>query len=123
MIPQALTLACTSSKEQDRLVFKSLMGILGTTSSAWTYLAEGYADVVFVDLDDEKPVYPQTQPGKPLSVVVGYSADAGKLTQQVFALKKPARAKELLPLLNSLQEHLEHKNDLTIPSMPALRLG
>jgi len=29
----------------------------------------------------------------------------------------------LLPLLNSLQEHLEHKNDLTIPSMPALRLG
>lgn len=122
MTTQTLTLACTSSKEQDRLVFKSLVGILATTSTKWTYLSEGYADVVFVDLDDEKPIYPRMEPGKPMSVVVGYSTDAEKLKKQVFALKKPARSKDFVPLLTELQEHLTHRDDLTIPSMPALKL-
>lgn len=125
MTTQTLTLSCTSGKEQDRLVFKSLVGIMAQTArgARWQYLAEGYADVVFVDLDDSKPVYPHSEPGKPLSVVVGYSTDPEKMKKSVFSLKKPARAKEFVALLETLESHLEHKNDLTIPYMPALNLG
>ncbi|HEX5360866.1 MAG TPA: hypothetical protein VFW49_07245 [Fluviicoccus sp.] len=127
MTSPVLTLACTSAKEQDRLVFKSLLGILAQTvrpgQARWDYLAEGYADVVFVDMDEATPVYPKSEPGKPLSVVVGYSTDLGKAQKSVFSLKKPARPKEFIALLTMLEEHLAHKNDLTIPSMPALNLA
>ncbi len=125
MTGNTLSLSCTSSKEQDRLVFKSLVGIISQTSRSarWSYLAEGYADVVFVDLDDAKPVYPHAEPGKPMSVVVGYSTDPEKMKKSVFSLKKPARAKEFVGLLDMLESHLEHKNDLTIPYMPALNLA
>lgn len=124
MSSKTFSLTCTSSNERERALFSSLIGTFGKPSqnirNEWQYVSSGYAEVAIVDFDDEKPSYPAVVQGKPLPVIIGYSAQPDKLKGSSFALPKPARGRDFVKLLEALDSYLSHKDDKTVPLMRAL---
>lgn len=104
---QSLYLA--SKNNHDVLVIKSLLGIVGHRASTnWTPVDEGLsADVVILDVDDNE--YPNVSALKKdtgCKLVVSYSFTNQKIPNVDFQLSKPVRARDLLILLNDLENVL-----------------
>lgn len=56
------SLTCVSSQEQQKMLLKSLLGIVGhraNNQNEWTYLEEGSADVLVIDYDDNTVARPK----------------------------------------------------------------
>ncbi len=128
MTANTLTISCHSAKSQDHALFKSLLGIIAQTAKAgscrWVYVedTQAHADVVIVDHDEAAPHAPAAHPGRKPPLVVMYSTDAERVKRAPYGIQKPVRARPLLQLLEMIDDQLHHRNDLTLPSMPALKL-
>lgn len=99
------SITCASMNERDVALIKSLIGIIGRGQGAeWVYSETLDADVVIVDTDarghlnalkDRKP-----------RAIVAYATPDKTLIPNTFALTKPARAREFMDVLTSIQARL-----------------
>lgn len=106
-----------SDSNHDQLVIKSLLGIVGHRASAdWSYPEyDGIkSDVIIVDIDGAQPNLATLKRQYGAKAVVVYGITPYKMPLSDFLLVKPVRAKDLLLLLNDLEQLLE--NDIVVPS-------
>jgi uncharacterized Rossmann fold enzyme len=88
--------------EHDVALIKSLVAIIGRgTAIKWVYHDESDADVVIVDMD-ERANMKVTHKRKPRALVA-YASPDRTLIPNTYALTKPARARELMQLLDSIR--------------------
>ncbi len=108
------SVTCISSQEQQKMLVKSLITILGIqthSKTEWHYLEEGDADIIIIDYDDGKYT-PNTQKSNTQNkhvVSVAFSRDTNRLEGQRFSLQKPLRSRDLLTMLTAIDEHLTEK--------------
>lgn len=111
------TIRLLSDSNHDQVVVKSLLGIVGHRASAnWTYPEyDGLkSDVIIVDIDGVQPNLATLKRQYGAKAVVVYGITPYKMPLSDFLLVKPVRAKDLLLLLNDLEQLLE--NDIVVPS-------
>lgn len=107
---------CMSSNDQQVMLLKSLLSIVGNrqeSQSVWVYAEDDHMDAVVVDLDDEGNA--TVGEDKDGAIVIFMSRDPARISQHKFPLPKPLRSKELLHLLDSLDEHLGNGSTLPQP--------
>lgn len=99
------SISCSAMNERDVALFKSLIAIVGRGQGAeWVYNEEGEAaDVVIVDSDARGHAKLAHKP----RAIVAYASPDKTLIPNTFALTKPARARDLIELLVSIQARLE----------------
>lgn len=106
MKKNARHIGCISSQPQQVLLLKSLLSIAGDradSGNVWTYSDSGHRDAVVMDLDDEaQEGIPQGVDG---DVVIAMSRDLAILKGRQFALQKPLRSKDIVHLLEVLDQH------------------
>ena len=88
------------------MLLKSLFGIVGHRTHAnneWTYTDDDHADVYILDVDDEANRARAKTSRKP---VVVFSRDATLLKGYEFTLLKPLRSRDLLQVLDQLDQRL-----------------
>lgn len=103
------SITCVTNQTQQKILLKSLVGIFGhraNSNDEWTYLDEGLADVVIIDYDEM-----QNRPMEKskLGIYVGLSEDYNRIKHLSFTLQKPVRSRDLLHLLNQLDEHMQQQ--------------
>lgn len=101
------SITCSAMSERDVALIKSLIGIIGKSQGAeWVYSEEPEADVVIIDTDGRGNL--AALKAKPRAVVT-YASPDRTLVPNTFALTKPARARDLMEVLSSIQTRLENK--------------
>jgi fructose-specific component phosphotransferase system IIB-like protein len=91
--------------ERDVALIKSLLGIVGKGQGAeWVYSESDTADVVIVDTDNRGSL--SALKSKP-RVIITYASPDSTLVPNAIFLAKPARARELMEVLTSVQAKLE----------------
>lgn len=88
------------------MLLKSLFGIVGHRTHAdneWTYTDDDHADVCILDFDDD---INRLRAKQSAGLVVGFSRDVALLKGQDFTLLKPLRSRDLLHVLDQLDQHL-----------------
>lgn len=106
MKKNARHIGCVSNQPQQVLLLKSLLSIAGDradSSNVWTYSDTGHRDAVVMDLDDAVP--PASSQEIDGDVVIAMSRDLAILKGQQFALQKPLRSKDIVHLLEILDQH------------------
>jgi hypothetical protein len=123
MKKNARHIGCVSNQPQQVLLLKSLLSIAGDradSDNVWTYSDSGYRDAVVMDLDDEDTEgSPRAVDG---NVVIAMSRDLAILKGRPFALQKPLRSKDIVHLLEVLDQHFEGAAQ-TAPSLAASSPG
>ena len=112
------TIRLLSDSNHDQLVFKLLLGIVGHRANADWIIPEYdgvISDVIIVDIDGSLPNLASLKRQYQAKLVVVYGLTPYKLPLTDFLLVKPVRAKELLTLLNDLEQRLQQ--DTVIPSL------
>lgn len=99
------SITCSAMDERDVALIKSLIGIISKGANAtWAYADGPDADVVIVDTDNNghkkgmKDIKPKA--------VVAYASPDKTLIPNTFALTKPARARELMEVLDAVKAKL-----------------
>lgn len=91
--------------EHDIALIKSLVGIVSKGSKTeWVYSEDANADVVIVDADG--PGFRSKLTGHTPKAIVAYADPDRTLIPNTFALTKPARARELMEVLEGIQTRL-----------------
>lgn len=112
------TIRLLSDSNHDQLVVKSLLGIVGHRANADWIIPEYdgvSSDVIIVDIDGSLPNLASLKRQYQAKLIVVYGLTPYKLPLTDFLLVKPVRAKELLMLLNDLEQRLQQ--DTVIPSL------
>lgn len=116
MKKNARHIGCVSNQPQQVLLLKSLLSIAGDraeSSNVWTFSDSGHRDAVVMDLDDEtQEISSEEIDG---DVVIAMSRDLAILKGRPFALQKPLRSKDIVHLLEILDQHFEDSSE-TAPS-------
>lgn len=98
------SITCAAMEERDVALIKSLLGIINKGASAtWAYADAGEADVVIVDTDNNG--HKGIKELKPRAIVA-YASPDKTLIPNTFALTKPARARELMEVLEAVKAKL-----------------
>jgi hypothetical protein len=99
------SISCSAMDERDVALFKSLISIIGRGQAAeWVYNEQGeIADVVIVDADARGHAKLVHRP----RAIVAYAQPDKTLIPNTFALAKPARARDFMELLVTIQTCLE----------------
>lgn len=102
------TMYLASKNNHDVLVIKSLLGIVGHRASTnWAPVEDGMrADVIILDVDNAFPNVVALKKDTGCKLVVSYSVTNQKIPNIDFQLSKPVRARDLLALLNDLENML-----------------
>lgn len=112
------TIRLLSDSNHNKVVVKSLLGIVGHRANAdWIIPECDYvsSDVIIVDIDGSLPNLASLKRQYQAKLVVVYGLTPYKLPLTDFLLVKPVRAKELLTLLNDLEQRLQQ--DTASPSL------
>lgn len=121
MKKNARIIGCVSSQPQQVMLLKSLLSIAGDradSDNVWTYSDSGHRDAVVMDLDDgAHEGFPQEVDG---DVVVVMSRDLAILKDRPFALQKPLRSRDIVHLLEVLDQHFGGTAEPTPVQAPAL---
>jgi hypothetical protein len=97
------SITCSAMNERDVALIKSLLGIIGKVAGVeWVYSEEPNADVLIVDTDATRLGNLSHKP----KAIVTYASPDKTLIPNTFALYKPARARDLMDVLTSVQERL-----------------
>lgn len=108
MKKNARHIGCVSNQPQQVMLLKSLLSIAGDraeSGNVWTYSDSGHRDAVVMDLDDE--THEGLSPDVDGDVVIAMSRDLAILKGRQFALLKPLRSKDIVHLLEILDQHFE----------------
>lgn len=98
------SITCSSMGDRDVALIKSLLGIIGKAGGVeWVYSDDPAADVVIIDTDATR--VSSLKEHKP-KAVVAYASPDKTLIPNTFALYKPARARDLMEVLASVQARL-----------------
>lgn len=98
------SITCSGMSERDVALIKSLLGIVGKVAGVeWVYSDEPGADVVILDTDASR--VSSLKEHKP-KAIVAYASPDKTLIPNTFALYKPARARDLMEVLTSVQGRL-----------------
>lgn len=98
------SITCSAMDERDVALIKSLLGIISKGPNAtWAYADGPEADVVIVDTDHNG--HKSIKEMKP-KAVVAYASPDKTLIPNTFALTKPARARELMEVLDAVRAKL-----------------
>lgn len=98
------SITCSAMDERDVALIKSLLGIISKgANAAWAYADGPEADVVIVDTDNNG--HKGIKEMKP-KAVVAYASPDKTLIPNTFALTKPARARELMEVLDAVKAKL-----------------
>jgi hypothetical protein len=101
---QKYSITCSAMGERDVALIKSLLGIIGKVGGAvWEYSEDLGADVVIIDTDQSRVGNLKEQ--KPRAIIT-YASPDKTLVPNTFALTKPARARDLIEVLTSIQARL-----------------
>ncbi|MDP2228971.1 MAG: hypothetical protein Q8J78_16005 [Moraxellaceae bacterium] len=101
MMPTQYSVACFAMDERDVALIKSLMGIINKGGNAvWTFADTGAADVLIVDTDNRG--HKGIKDMKP-KAIIAYSSPDNTLIPNTFVLTKPARARELMDVLDTVR--------------------
>lgn len=108
MKKNARLIGCVSSQPQQVLLLKSLLNIAGDradSGNVWAYSESGHCDAMVMDLDDgSRQVSSQDIDS---DVVVAMSRDLAILQGQPFSLHKPLRSRDIVHLLEVLDQHFQ----------------
>lgn len=108
MKKNARVIGCVSSQPQQVMLLKSLLSIAGDradSGNVWTYSDSGHLDAVVMDFDDGSS---KASPGDLDSdVMVAMSRDLAILSGQEFSLHKPLRSRDVVHLLELLDQHFD----------------
>lgn len=97
------SVSCASLGERDIALIKSLLGIVGKVGGAeWVFSEAGSADVVIIDTDNSRVGNLEPKP----RAIITYASPDKTLIPNTFALTKPARARDLMEVLTSVQARL-----------------
>lgn len=98
------SITCSGLNERDIALFKSLIAIVGRGQGVeWVYSEGPEADVVIIDTDGRNTLSSlKTKP----RAIVAYASPDRTLIPNTFALTKPARARDLMEVLASIQGRL-----------------
>lgn len=99
------TITCSAMGDREVALMKSLLGIIGNKVEgvAWEYRDELPADVVIIDTDATR--VGSLKDHKPRAIIT-YASPDKTLVPNTFALYKPARARDLIEVLTSVQARL-----------------
>lgn len=97
------TISCSSLGERDVALIKSLLGIVGKVGGVeWHFSEAEAADVVIIDTDHSRVGNLEPKP----RAIITYASPDKTLVPNTFALYKPARARDLMEVLTSVQARL-----------------
>lgn len=97
------SISCSAMNERDVALIKSLLGIIGKVAGVeWVYSEGPEADVIIIDTESGGL---GSLKAKPRAIVTYASVDK-TLIPNTFALTKPARARDLIDVLTSVQGRL-----------------
>lgn len=100
------TLTCSSMSEKDVALIRSLLGIVNKGSKAeWVYVDGPDADVAIVDVEERSGVSALKK--GTARAMVAYASPDQTLIPNTFVLGKPARARDFMEVLASIQQRLE----------------
>lgn len=117
MTKMFLMVSCVSSQEQQKMLLRSLLGIVGNRRDSgvvWSYADEGPGDVIFVDYDDAGGV--EIAHSMKDTIVVAFSRDPARTSSEGFNLHKPLRSKDLIDLLDRLGTRLAAPAERVAPA-------
>jgi hypothetical protein len=106
VIMSTYSISCSAMSEHDVALIKSLIGIVGHSKGVeWVYSEDANADVLIVDMD-ERSGQAAMKASKP-KALVAYASPDKTLIPNTFALVKPARARDFIEVLGSIQTKLD----------------
>lgn len=108
MKKNARLIGCVSRQPQQVLLLKSLLSIAGDradSGNVWTYSDSGHCDAMVMDLDDGSQG--DSVQDVDSDVVVAMSRDLAILNGRKFSLQKPLRSRDIVHLLEVLDQHFE----------------
>lgn len=108
MKKNARVIGCVSSQPQQVMLLKSLLNIAGDRAESgniWTYSDSGHLDAVVMDFDDGSSR--ESSRDLDSDVMVAMSRDLAILSGQQFALHKPLRSRDVVHLLELLDQHFD----------------
>lgn len=94
--------------DRDLTLLKSVLTTFGHQANTdWSYQAEGFADVVIIDVSEGEHYVSKLEAVRGLGrVVVFYAKESIDLPINTFLLRKPARARDVLSLLSAAEMRL-----------------
>jgi hypothetical protein len=100
------TVTCSAMGDREVALIKSLLGIIGNKVEGveWEYRDELPTDVVIIDTDATR-IGSNIKDYKPRAIIT-YASPDKTLIPNTFALYKPARARDLIEVLTSVQARL-----------------
>lgn len=108
MKKNARVIGCVSSQPQQVMLLKSLLSIAGDraeSGNVWTYSDSGHLDAVVMDFDDGDRS--RLLKNMDSDVMVAMSRDLAILGGQPFSLHKPLRSRDIVHLLEMLDQHFD----------------
>lgn len=97
------SICCNALGERDVALIKSLLGIVGKVAGVeWVFSEGPTADVVIIDTDNTRVGGLDPKP----RAIITYASPDKTLVPNTFALTKPARARDLMEVLTSVQARL-----------------
>lgn len=98
------SITCSAMNERDVALIKSLLGIVGKVAGVeWVYSDDPDADVVIIDTEASR--VSSLKDRRPRAIVT-YASPDKTLVPNTFALTRPARARDLMEVLASIQARL-----------------
>ncbi|HQV40620.1 MAG: hypothetical protein IT466_09425 [Moraxellaceae bacterium] len=108
-MPVKYSITCSFSDEREVALIKSLVGIVGKSSDVeWVYSDKPDADIVIMDADAQNR--PSGLKDHKPKAIVAYAEPDKTLIPNTFALTKPARARELMEVLASIESRLAQES-------------
>lgn len=97
------SISCTALGDRDVALIKSLLGIIGKVAGVeWVFSEDPVADVVIIDTEHVRVGNLEPKP----RAIITYTSPDQTLVPNTFALTKPARARDLMDVLASVQARL-----------------
>lgn len=99
------TISCPGMNERDVALIKSLLSIVGKVADAeWEFSESDSSDIVVVDTESRGHLTELT--GRKPKAVIAYASPDNTLIPNTFTLSKPARARDLIQVLEAIHTKL-----------------